>query len=144
MSTKFLKAAGLGLALIGAVAMPLHALAQSSQAAPASAVEAGSDMTVVIDAVTGKPRLPTDAERAEFAALKASKARSFRMAPKMPQPKVHASGARGARLTDDFMSTAIAVRQPDGSIAMQCFESKAEADAALKAGAATPLKLETE
>lgn len=110
---RLLCAAGITLALLGL------ATSASAQEAP---VQSTDSMTVSRDAETGKLRAATPEE---ITALKAAgAARAMRVAPKPTQQKFHgASGARGARLTDEFMSQSVAVRQPDGSIAEQCFDS---------------------
>ena len=104
---------GAGLALL---ALSGHALAQQEQSAPAA-----DHITVVRDAETGKLRDATPAERA---ALQASGVRrTLRAAPQPVLQKYHASGAQGARLTDDFMSAAMAARKPDGKLETQCVET---------------------
>ncbi|MEH6435631.1 post-PEP-CTERM-1 domain-containing protein [Massilia sp. DD77] len=104
---------GAGLALLG---FSSQALAQQDQTAPAA-----DNITVVRDAETGKLRDATPAERA---ALQASNARrTLRAAPQPVLQKYHASGAQGARLTDEFMSSSMAVRKADGKLEMQCLES---------------------
>lgn len=118
-------AAGLTLALLGLVSQ-----AAVAQETPAAAnVESTDAMTVVRDATSGKLRAPT-AE--EHAAIKSTGAvRAMRVSAKATQQKVHASGARGARLTDEFLSSEVAVRQPDGTLAMQCFDDHGAADQAV-------------
>jgi hypothetical protein len=110
---RMLCAAGITLALLGL------ATSAGAQEAP---VQSTDSMTVSRDAETGKLRAATPDE---IAALKAAgAARAMRVAPKATQQKIHgASGARGARLTDEFLSQSVAVRQPDGSLAEQCFDS---------------------
>lgn len=128
MSTKFtacprlLCAAGITLALLGLASQSAFAQAtQSVQEAPTAANVTSTDaMTVVRDATTGKLRAPTADEQTAMQAAHAKHA--LRASPKATQQKVHASGARGARLTDDFASSEVAVRQPDGTVAMQCFD----------------------
>lgn len=122
-SPRLLCAAGITLALLGLASQ--SAVAQEA----AANVESTDAMTVVKDATTGKLRAPTAEEHAEMKA--AGTARAARFSPKATQQKVHASGARGARLTDDFLSSEVAVRQPDGTIAMQCFDDHAAADQAV-------------
>jgi hypothetical protein len=141
--------AGTALALVGTALMPLQANAQAvvpTSAVNASTVEATPvrvDATaaqmVVRDPATGALRAPT-AEEAH--AMSSRSPSALRRTASATMPKVHVSGARGARLHDEFMSYSVVVRQADGSLAEQCFSSKAEADAALKsspvARAATP------
>jgi len=117
---RLLGAAGITLALLGL------ATSASAQEAP---VQSTDSVTVSRDAETGKLR---GATAEEISALKAAgAARALRVAPKPTLQKYHASGARGARLTDEFMSQNVAVRQPDGSVAEQCFDSHDAADKAV-------------
>lgn len=109
---RMLCAAGITLALLGL------ATSASAQEAP---VQSTDSMTVSRDAETGKLRAATPEEQAVMKSAVA--ARSARVAPKPTLQKYHASGARGARLTDEFMSQNVAVRQPDGSMVEQCFDS---------------------
>jgi hypothetical protein len=109
---RMLCAAGITLALLGL------ATSAGAQEAP---VQSTDSMTVSRDAETGKLRAATPEEQAAMKSAVA--ARAARVAPKPTLQKYHASGARGARLTDEFMSQNVAVRQPDGSVAAQCFDS---------------------
>jgi len=100
-----LRAAGIALALMGFAGQ--SAIAQE-------AVVSNESQTVVRDAETGKLRGATPAEAV---ALKAQSVKAnARIAPKATLQKTHSSGARGARLTDEFMTTSVAVRNADGSI----------------------------
>ncbi len=118
MSQKYLSrqrmlcAAGITLALLG--------LATSASAKEAQAQSADS-ITVSRDADTGKLRAATPEEVNAMKA--ASAARGLRVAPKATLQKYHASGAGGVRMTEELLSQSVAVRQPDGSIAEQCFDS---------------------
>lgn len=129
-------AAGTGLALASIAALPLQAFAHDDHPATAVAaveqapVDASNRQMVVRDAATGQLRAATAAE-AHALMPKASAQRSGAQLKTLPRS--HASGATGARLTDEFMSYSVVVRQPDGSLATLCFESREEADAALKA-----------
>lgn len=107
-----------------------------STAAPAAA----DALVVVRDAATGALRAPT---AAELSALQASRGTSsLRSAPAVPLQKFSRTGAVGARLTNDFMSHTVLVRQPDGKLVEQCFDSKEAAEAAAKGGMfATPISL---
>lgn len=108
---RLLSAAGITLALLGLA---------TSASAQEVAVQSTDSVTVSRD-TDGKLRAATPEE---ITAMKAAgAARAMRIAPKATQQKVHASGARGARLTEEFMSQNVAVRQADGSIAEQCFDS---------------------
>ena len=140
--------AGTGLALAGFAALPLQALAhdgaEAAKPAQAQAPVDANAQVVVRDAATGQLRAATPEEaqalhsgRAGVATLRKSAAAAT------PQARFHPSGARGARLTDEFMSYSVVVRQPDGSLATLCFESREEADAALKAAASPVAKTST-
>jgi hypothetical protein len=144
MSIKMLNAAGVGLALIGAAALPLQAAAHDQAAA--TEVVSNDSVVVVRDAETGKLRAPNAAEHAEMQQLKAARAANFRSAPKPTLQRFHPNGARGARLTDEFMSSSVAVLRPDGTLDKQCFDSEEAAQAALQTASVTtsPLKRETE
>jgi hypothetical protein len=100
----------LGAASLCAAAI-LPAAAQDTQA-----LQDTNSMTVTRDADTGQLRAATAAEQAGMAAAKAKML--LRVAPQQPQQKVHASGARGVRLTDEMVaaSSLIAVRTADGKI----------------------------
>ncbi len=100
-----LRAAGIALALMGFAGQ--SAIAQE-------AVVSNESQTVVRDAETGKLRGATPAEAV---ALKAQSVKAnARIAPKATLQKTHSSGARGARLTDEFLTSSVAVRNADGSI----------------------------
>ncbi|MBD8566764.1 MAG: hypothetical protein EOO80_09355 [Oxalobacteraceae bacterium] len=100
-----LRAAGIALALMGFAGQ--SAIAQE-------AVVSNESQTVVRDAETGKLRGATPAEAV---ALKAQSVKAnARIAPKATLQKSHSSGARGARLTDEFLTSSVAVRNADGSI----------------------------
>ena len=140
MSKKLFNVASMSLALMAAASLPLQAAAHELQA-PSQ----GTGMTVVRDAETGKLRAPTAEEQGTMEAANAAKSRNFRVSPKPTMQRYHASGARGARLTDEFMSTSIALIKPDGSLEKQCFESSEAAVAAISAASTSAtIKLETE
>ena len=102
-----LRAAGIALALMGFAGQ--SAIAQE-------AVVSNESQTVVRDAETGKLRGATPAEAV---ALKAQSVKAnARIAPKATLQKSHSSGARGARLTDEFLTSSVAVRNADGSISV--------------------------
>jgi hypothetical protein len=136
-----LRAAGIALALLGFAAQPAIA-----QELPAQEIPVGSDqaLTVVRDADTGELRAATGAEQAALQAKAAANSRMARSAAKPVQQKFHASGARGVRLTDDFISTSVAVRKADGSIEKQCFDSHGAAAGAATAGHVHTTKVVTE
>lgn len=131
---RVLRAAGLTLILLG--------LAGQSAMAQEAPVQSTESLTVVRDPDTGKLRHATAAEQAALQA--ASTQRSARVAPKPTQQKFHASGARGARLTDEFVNSSVAVRKPDGSIETQCFDSHGAAQSAVTTGHVHTNKVETE
>lgn len=128
-------AAATGLAL-AALAQP--AFAHGDHAAAPSATAAGSSLVVVRDAESGQLRAATPAElsKLELQANRNQSLRSGLAAVQVPMQKSHASGARGARVTDAFISMSVAVKKADGSVAQECFESPEEAQAALKSAAA--------
>lgn len=129
-------AAGTGLALASVAALPMQVIAHDDHPATAvsaveqSPVDASNRQMVVRDAATGQLRAVT---AAEAQALMPKTGAQRTGAQLKTLPRSHASGATGARLTDEFMSYSVVVRQPDGSLATLCFESREEADAALKA-----------
>jgi hypothetical protein len=129
---RLLCAAGITLALLGLVST-------------ATAQEAQSDaLTVVRDPGTGKLRSATAEEQAALQSQAAGKLRALRVAPKPFQEKFHAKGARGMRLTDESVSSSVAVRKADGSIEMQCFDSHGAAQTAATTGHVHTNKVETE
>jgi hypothetical protein len=141
--------AGTGLALVGIAALPLQALAHDGHAEAAKPARAQAPVdanaqVVVRDAATGQLRAATPEEAQALHASRAGVATLRKSAvAATPQARFHPSGARGARLTDEFMSYSVVVRQPDGSLATLCFESREEADAALKAAASPVAKTST-
>ena len=141
--------AGTGLALVGIAALPLQALAHDGHAEAAKPAQAQAPVDanaqiVVRDAATGQLRAATPEEAQALHASRAGVATLRKSAvAATPQARFHPSGARGARLTDEFMSYSVVVRQPDGSLATLCFESREEADAALKAAASPVAKTST-
>jgi len=135
--TGLLYAAGITLALLGLASQ--SAIAQETPAQPADA------MTVVRDAETGKLRAPTAEEQVALRTQATSKLRAARVAPaQVPLEKFHAKGARGARMTDELISSSVAVRKADGSIEMQCFDSHDAANSAVTTGHVHTTKVETE
>lgn len=125
MSKNLLKMTGACLALTGAAIMPLQASAQEANA------------VVTRDAATGQMRAANAQEIAALEGVKAEKARMFRVARKDLQGRVHHSGGRGARMTDESMSASVAVIGKDGKVEQECFDSAAEAEAALATGILT-------
>lgn len=125
---RLLCAAGITLALLGLGAQ--SAVAQEIQDAAPQA----EALTVVRDAQTGKLRAPTAEEAAALKAqAPAARSAARTAAPGFVLNKSHSSGIKGFRLTDESMSTSVAVRKADGSIERQCFDSHgAGADAVAK------------
>jgi len=109
-----LRAAGITFALMGFASQ--GAVAQ--EAAPQSA----ESLIAVKDAETGKLRSATPAEAAALTAKRASA--TARVAPKPTMQKFHSSGARGARLTDEFMTSSVAVVNADGSLTVSHGDAK--------------------
>lgn len=142
-SSRLLRAAGASLALLGAATLPLSAQAQA-QPAQETSIDASNDITVVRDAETGKLRAPTAEEHAALKKKSSANARVQRSAPPPPMQKFHASGAQGARLTDEFVSSAVMVRGPDGKLAAQCVDSHDAAEGIHQAGHIHTTKAPTE
>ncbi|QJD99463.1 hypothetical protein HH212_05025 [Massilia forsythiae] len=111
---RLLAAGAAGLALCAA------ALPAAAQQAQQEAVQSVDAVTVTRDPSTGKLR-PATAE--EQTAMQATRVRQLRAATQTVQQKFHSSGARGARLTDEFMTSSTAVRNADGTIDMVCNDS---------------------
>jgi hypothetical protein len=126
---RLLGAAGASLALC-AIALP--AAAQDTQSAQESAPSADAQ-TISRDATTGKLRNATPAEQAALQAIKAAK--QARVSPKPVAQKYHRNGAGGIRVNDEFMSSVVAVRTPDGKL--QMIESQGDAPAVAHMPAAT-------
>ena len=130
----FLKPLGLGAVLAGAVVGPTPAFAgpdKASDAATSSASTSTGDARIAVrDAATGQLRAPT-AEEAQ--AL--SQARSLRRTsgPASLESRTHWSGARGARLTDDFANYTVVVKNADGSVVELCVEGGEATAKVLKA-----------
>ncbi|WP_028103520.1 post-PEP-CTERM-1 domain-containing protein [Pseudoduganella violaceinigra] len=124
-----IKSCMLGLAL--AAALPLHAQEMETEQV------AADKMTVVRDAETGKLRAPTAEELAALQPKVVAKT-MLRAAVAAPAPraqlKFHKSGATGARVTNEFMSSAVVVRNADGTLEKQCTDSHEGAEAAAQAG----------
>ena len=132
-----LYAAGITLALLG--------LVSQSAVAQEAPVQSNESLTVVRDPETGQLRHPTAAEQAALQAQASNKMRAMRVAPPRPEKLFNAAtGARGMRLTDEFMTSAVAVRKADGTIEMQCFDSHDAAKSAVATGHVHTTKVETE
>lgn len=116
------------LGAAAALALCAYAVPAAAQQAQQEAVESVDGQTVSRDAATGKLRAATPEEQAALAAVKAAK--QSRIAAKPTLQKFHRSGATGARLTDEFLSSSTAVRTPDGKIQMMCNEAHGDQPAA--------------
>jgi hypothetical protein len=115
----------LSLAL-AAAALPLHAQEAAQQA---------DALTVVRDAESGKLRAPTPEEAAALTQQATSRTRFARVAVQAPLQKFHSSGAVGVRLTDEMVSSsAVVVRNADGSLQKLCFDSHDAAETTVKTG----------
>ncbi len=123
--TLALGAGGAALLLAGT------ALAQA-ETAPAAATDTSSNMIVVRDAATGELRAPTALE-----ARALNPDRGVPGARLNTLQRTHFSGARGVRLSDQFMNHSVIARLPDGSVVEQCFHTPEEAAIAHKAAAMT-------
>ena len=129
-------------ALAGIAALALPALAQEVPAQAQSALAATASQIVVRDGNTGQLRA---ASAEEAATLREQHATGrLRVAPQSTLQRFHSSGARGVRLTDEFMTFSVVVRQSDGSMKEFCFESREAAEAALKAPVVATQTLPTE
>lgn len=115
---RLLCAAGLTLALLG---LTLQS-ARAQEALP----QAAESLTVVKDPVTGKLRAPTAEEVAALKAKANANKRTVRSAPQAPKMIMNAEGFTGFRMTNESLSTSVAVRKPDGSVERQCLESHGE------------------
>jgi hypothetical protein len=106
-----------GILALCASALPAAAQETTGQEISFQAVANAESQTVTRDAETGKLRAATPEEHQKLSALKAKS--TARVAAKSTQPRTHRLGGRGARLTDEFLTSSIAVRQPDGSLKIE-------------------------
>lgn len=83
---------------------------------------------VVRDAATGAMRA---ANAAEARALAGERAAAVGVRLNTLQ-RSHFSGARGVRLSNEFLNHSVVVRMPDGSLVEQCFHTPEEAAIAHK------------
>ncbi|MEO8835211.1 MAG: hypothetical protein ABI364_00565 [Caldimonas sp.] len=113
------------LSVAGAAALPLLAHGQTVEATDAAPTSTEGQV-VARDLSTGKLRAAT-AEEAQ--ALQRHRT-ALRRSPEAMQPRRHWSGAVGARLTDEFMTYSIVMRQADGKLVEICVDG---AEAAAKA-----------
>ncbi len=122
------------VALAGAAALPTLAVAHDdvSAAETNAPVASVSGQIVVRDGASGQMRSATAEEAHALHAKGQGHAFSQRRAA-TTMSRAHSSGAQGARLTDEFMTYSVLVRQPDGRLVSICFDTKEEAEAAVKA-----------
>jgi len=139
---RLLCAAGITLALLGLASQSAFAQAAQEQEVISIPLQSVESMTVVRDPETGKVRAATAEEQATLQAKAAKRMSLMRAAPKPTLQKFHPNGARGVRLTDEFVSSVRAVRQPDGSITT--FESHDADQSAAATGHVHTNKVETE
>ena len=116
---------GGGLALVFAGV----ALAQAEAPAAAAASDSVANQVVVRDAATGKLRAASAKEARDLSGERAAIPAGQ---PLNTAPRVHVSGARGVRLSDEFLNHAVIARLPDGSVVEQCFHTPEEAAIAHK------------
>jgi len=124
---EFMKPLRAGAIGLGAVAVALGAsMSASAQSSPAAAPvteasETAADAQIVVkDGDTGKLRAATPEEARALHAGRAN-ARAARRGAS-PESRSHWSGARGARLTDEFMSFTVVVKRADGKLVELCVE----------------------
>lgn len=129
MRRRAARRAGAALALAATAALP--AMAQTAD----EAVTSTDNQVVVRDASSGKLRAATPQEAQTL--LKAgTHANAARLGGGMKtMQRQHWSGARGVRLSDEFMSHSVVVKQADGSLAEYCVEGKDAAEGVVHASA---------
>jgi hypothetical protein len=116
-------------ALLAASSFAVQA-ADAPASTPPDAPAFNDAQVVVRDADSGEFRAPT---ASEFRTLHAQDAKTLRAMRPLAM-RTHATGAVGVRLTDEFMSYSVVIKQPDGRLVEYCFE---DAQAA-KAGVQSP------
>lgn len=123
-----------------AAAAPATATATSaatSTTATAAAPAAGGEALVVVrDAETGQLRAPTAEELAAMNRRQAGqqlRAPRPTDAPSTPLVRRTAGSAVNVRLTPEFASYAVMVRQPDGTLAERCIQAPDAGEALTKA-----------
>jgi hypothetical protein len=136
----FLKICSAGALLAAASLAAQAADAPAAPVAPEATTVAPDAQVVVRDAATGRLRAPTESETQ---ALRAA-APNLRRAPAAPMQRAHHSGAKGVRLTEDFMSYSVVIKQPDGRLVEYCFPNAEAAEAAVTAPVSAPNTLPTE
>jgi len=115
-----------------------QAAADSTTAGPTSSAAAtgGEALAVVRDAETGQLRAPTAEELAAMNRRQAGqqlRAPRPTDAPSAPLVRRTAGSAVNVRLTPEFASYAVMVRQPDGTLAERCIQAPDAGEALTKA-----------
>jgi len=131
--------------LVTAAVACLSVAAQAHGDHDTAAAPAETNKIVVVrDADTGKLRAATADELAALNAQGKTAATTSRANPLLssPMPKLHSSGARGVRMTDEMASYSVAVRRADGTIDMQCLQDKATAEAVVNGAQAQTSRVE--
>lgn len=128
-------------ALVGAAVIPLAAAALEAPAASdqEAAPTIADSQVLARDPATGQLRAAT-AE--EVQALRQARATQLRGGAATSARHTHWSGARGARLTDEFMNYSVVVRTADGKLVELCVQDPATLTA--KPGQAKKPELPTE
>jgi len=135
-------ALGLATSLPTLACTTCDANAATAAIAPATATAApgGDALTVTRDAASGQLRPPTAAELGELTRQQSQTSRSARTAtaavPNTPLMRRAPNGAVNVRLTPEFLSYSVVVRQPDGSLSSRCVHAPDAAAALAQARAA--------
>jgi hypothetical protein len=101
-------------------------------ATPSAAPEA---QVAVRDAATGQLRAPTASEMKALLAAGPITAKAKGLGTRARRT---ASGATGVRLSDQFLSYSVMVKQPDGRLVEYCFESPEAAQSATATASPAP------
>ena len=137
--SQFLKLCSAGV-LLAAASLATQA-ADAPAATTTEATTVAPDAQVVVrDAATGRLRAPTESETQALHAA----APNLRRVPGTPMQRSHHSGAKGVRLTEEFMSYSVVIKQPDGRLVEYCFPNAEAAEAAVTAPVSAPNTLPTE
>ena len=115
---------GMAIAMAGAC---LPAIAADTAAAP----ENSSALRVSRDSATGALRAPTAEEHEALGQRARRAARQHAHQGDAPLLRAHHGGAHSMRMTDEMSTNVVAVRRVNGQVATQCFDSKAQANAAV-------------
>ena len=139
----FLKICSAGVLLAAASLAAQAADAPAGATAPVAdaATSVAPDAQVVVrDTATGRLRAPTESETQALHAA----GPKLRRIPGTPMQRSHHSGAKGVRLTEEFMSYSVVIKQADGRLVEYCFPNAEAAEAAVKAPVSAPNTLPTE